>query len=69
MLRFRGTTGSIEAMPRQQARVRALTDSGLVRELTREPESDLYAPAEAIEQQILAFAPRQGWRLVEPYRH
>ena len=69
MLRFRGTTGSMEAMPEQEARVRALTDAALVRELTREPEPDLFALAEAIERQILAFAPRQGWHLVEPHRH
>ena len=69
MLRFRGTTGSIEAMPQQEARVHALTDAALVRELTHGPEPDLFALAEAIERQIFAFAPRQGWHLVGPYRH
>lgn len=69
MLRFRGATGSIEAMPKQEARVRALTDAALVRELTCELEPDLFALAEAMEREILAFAPRQGWHLVDPYRH
>ena len=69
MLRFRGSTGSIEAMPQQEARVRALTDAALVQELTRETEPDLFSLAEAIERHLLAFAPRQGWHLVEPYRH
>ena len=69
MLRFRGTTGSIEATAEQEARVRALTDAALVRELTSQPEPDPFALAEAIERHILAFVPRQGWHLASPSRH
>jgi hypothetical protein len=69
MLRFKGSTGSIEALPRQEARVRALTDAALVRELTSQLEPDPFALAEAIERQLLAYAPRQGWHLATPSRH
>jgi hypothetical protein len=64
MLRFRGTTGSIEAMSGHEARVRALANAALVLELTRQAEPDPFALAEAIERAILAFALRQGWHLV-----
>lgn len=69
MLRFRGSTGCIEALPQQEARVRALTDVALVQELASQPRPDPFALAEAIERQLLAFAPRQGWHLVNPACH
>jgi hypothetical protein len=56
-------------MPGHEARVRTLANAALVLELTPQAEPDPFALAEAIEREILAFAPRQGWHLIGVSRH
>lgn len=61
MLRFR-PTGTIEALPQQEARVRSLTDFALRREVAAS-EPDPFAIAEAIGRALLVFTPERGWHL------
>ena len=61
MLRLRSPTGSIEALPEQEARLRALSNGQLLRELCR-PDSDPFAVAEALDRRLLLPTPT-GCRL------
>ena len=60
MLRFRTPTGSIEALPQQEARVRGLSDMALLRELDASAEPDPFAVAEAIDRAIVVFSASRG---------
>ncbi len=60
MLRFRTPTGSIEALPQQEARVRGLSDTDLLRELDGSAEPDPFAVAEAIDRAIVVFSSKRG---------
>ena len=60
MLRFRTPTSSIEALPQQEARVRGLSDTALLRELDASAEPDPFALAEAIARAIVVFSARRG---------
>lgn len=68
MLRPHAPSGSIEALPQQEARVRALSNAQLVRELVG-VEPDPFALAEAIERSILVFNPQRGWHLASSLHH
>lgn len=60
MLRLHTPSGSIEALPHQEARVRALSTAALLHEL-QGPQPDPFALAEAIDREVLAYPPRHGW--------
>jgi hypothetical protein len=62
VLRLRTPSGSIEALPHQEARVRALTTAALIHELQR-PQPDIFALAEAIDREVLAYHSVHGWYL------
>ena len=62
MLRLRTPSGSIEALPHEEARVRALSNAALLYELRRS-EPDPFAQAEAIDRAVLVFHPHHGWHL------
>ena len=69
MLRLHTPSSSIEALPQQEARVRALSNAQLVHELVG-VEPDLFALAEAIEKRsILVFNPQHGWHLAKSLHH
>jgi hypothetical protein len=69
MLRFRTLTGSIEALPQQEARVRGLSDTALLRELNTSSEPDPFAVAEAIDRAIVVFSSRRGLQPAISQRH
>jgi hypothetical protein len=68
MLRLHTPSGSIEALPQQEARVRALSNAQLVHELAG-VEPDLFALAEAIDRALIVFNPLRGWHLANSLQH
>ena len=68
MLRLHTPTGSIEALPHQEARVRGLSNAQLVHELCG-LEPDPFALAEAVQRCIIFFTPNHGWQLVQSMVH
>jgi len=65
MLRLVTPTGSIEAMPEDEKRVRALSDLALCSRLNSESASDLFAVAEGLQRPTIRFSPTFGWYPVQ----
>jgi len=69
MLRLHTPTGSIEALPHQEARVRGLSNAALLRELERTDNLDPFAVAEAIGRALIVFNPVRGCYVARPVHH
>jgi hypothetical protein len=65
MLRLVTPTGSIEAMPEDEKRVRGLSDLALCTTLNQAPASDLFAVAEGLQRPTIRFSPAFGWYPVQ----
>ena len=63
MLRARSPTGSIEALPQQEARLRGLCNAQLRHELLASESPDPFVFAEAVSRELLVYSPQRGWHL------